>query len=377
MSIQIHEVYNNNDVKAFVKFPFQLYPKKSNWVPPIIADEIKSILPQYNPAFKHCKAKFWLAYDNNKIVGRIGTIINYNYNKKVNKNIGRFTRFECIENIEVASALLTVAENWLASEGMDEIMGPLGFNNLDHQGMLIEGFEHIPSIASEYHMPYYKEFIEQLGYTKEIDWVEFRLTVKDIPDKALKLNELIKQRHKLTVLTFNKTKELLPYGASIFKIINNAFSQLFSVDEFDDEMIQYFVNRYIKLLNPEFVKIIVNENNEPIAFIIGLPSLSEAFQKARGKLFPFGFIYILNAMKNPKVVDLMLTGIEPSCQNKGVSAILITELQNTMLEKGVKYAETTGIFENNHDAINHWKSYEHIQHKRKRCFKKRLKNEIE
>ena len=334
--MQIREVVNKKDIEAFVKFPFLIYPKNSNWVPPIIKDEIKSLMPEHNPAFNHCKAKFWLAYNENKIVGRIGAIINFNYNKKVNKNIGRFTRFECVEDIEVASMLIQTAENWLSSEGIDEVMGPLGFNNLDHQGMLIEGFEYLPSVASEYHMPYYKVFIEKLGYTKEIDWIEFRLTVKEIPDKALKLNELIKQRHKLSVVSFNKTNELLPYGSKIFNIVNNAFSDLFSVVAFDDEMKNYYINRYIKLLNPKFVKVIENEQKEAIAFIIGLPSLSEAFQKTRGKLFPFGFIHILKAMKHPVVVDLLLAGIEPSYQSKGVSAILITELQKTMLENGVK-----------------------------------------
>lgn len=369
----IREVNTKKEIEAFVKFPFSIYSKQSNWAPPIIKDEVKSLLPEHNPAFKHCKAKFWLAYDDNKIVGRIGAIINYNYNKKVNQNIGRFTRFECVENIEVASMLLQTAENWLLSENMDVVMGPLGFNNLDNQGLLIEGFEHIPSIASAYHKSYYKDFIEQLGYVKEIDWIEFRLTVKEIPDKALKLNELIKQRNKLSVISFNTKEELLPYGPKIFKVLNNAFSELFAVSAFDDDMIQYFVDRYIKLLNTKLVKVVENEQKETIAFIISIPSLSEAFQKVRGKLFPFGFIHILKALKNPKVADLMLVGVEPSYQSKGVSAILITELQKVFLEQGVQYVETTGIFENNHEAINHWKSYEHIQHKRKRCFKKPLK----
>jgi GNAT superfamily N-acetyltransferase len=372
MSVEVKEVLTLKDIKAFVLFPFDLYKGNRYWVPPIISDEIKSLQPEHNPAFRYCKTQFWLAYENNKIVGRIGAIINYEYNKKVNKAIGRFTRFECVEKIEVAALLLKTAEDWLKNEGMEVIMGPLGFNNLDHQGLLIEGFDHLPSIASEYHMPYYKDFIEQLGYKKEIDWVEFRLTIKDIPEKALKMNDLIKQRHKLNVLSFTKTKDLLPYGSKIFKVLNAAFAELFSVIAFDEVMIDYYVNRYIKLLNPKFVKLIENEQHEIIAFIIGLPSLSEAFQKARGKLFPFGFIHILKAMKHPEVVDLMLTGIEPSYQSKGVSAILITELQKTMLEHGVKYAETTGIFETNHEAINHWKSYEHIQHKRKRCFVKEL-----
>lgn len=372
MDLRISEVNNKNDLKKFVKFPFSIYKENKFWVPPIINDEIKSLIPEHNPAFKYCKAKFWLAFDGSKVVGRIGAIINIDYNKKTGQETGRFSRFECVNNIEVAALLLNTAEEWLRQQGMKIIMGPLGFNNLDHQGMMVEGFDYLPSIASEYHMPYYKDFCEQLGYVKETDWIEFRLTVREIPEKALKMNDLIKQRHKLSVLTFSKTKELLPYGEKIFKVLNAAFADLFSVVSFDEGMIQYFVDRYMKLLNPKFVKLIENEDKELIAFIIGLPSLSEAFQKAKGRLFPFGFIHILKAMKHPQVVDLMLTGIEPSYQSKGVSAILITELQKTMIEHGVKYSETTGIFETNHDAINHWKSYEHIQHKRKRCFKKEL-----
>jgi GNAT superfamily N-acetyltransferase len=372
MDIFVREVISKSDIKKFVKFPFSLYKGNKYWVPPIIADEVKGMMPQFNPTIKHCASIFWLAYADDKIVGRIGAIINFDYNKKVELFIGRFSRFECVENIEVAAKLLQTAEKWLKEHGMDVIMGPLGFNNLDHQGMLVEGFEHLPSIASEYHMPYYKDLLEKLGYTKEIDWIEFRLTVQEIPEKALKMNELIKQRHKLTVLSLKKSSQLLPYGKQIFEVLNEAFADLFSVVAFDDEMIQYLVNRYVKLLNPNFVKLIQTEDGKIIAFIIGLPSLSEAFQKANGKLFPFGFRYIMNALKHPEVVDLMLTGILPSYQNKGVSAILITELQKTMLEYGVKFTETTGIFETNHEAINHWKNYDNIQHKRKRCFKKSL-----
>ncbi len=373
MDVVIREVISKNDIRKFVKFPFSLYKGNKFWVPPLINDEVKSLMPEFNPAMKRCTSKFWLAYSNNIVVGRIGAIINADYNKKTNQPTGRFSRFECVNDMAVAEALLLRAESWLKEQGMEIIMGPLGFNNLDHQGMLVEGFDYLPSIASEYHQPYYKDLLEKLGYTKEIDWIEFRLTVKEIPEKALKLNELIKQRLKLTVLTPHTSSQLLPFGREIFDVLNEAFADLFSVVAFDDEMKDYFTNRYIKILNPKFVKLIQDENGKLIAFIIGLPSLSEAFQKAKGKLFPFGFIHIVKAKKHPQVVDLMLTGILPSYQSKGVSAILITELQKSMLEHGVKYAETTGIFETNHEAINHWKNYEHIQHKRKRCFKKSLK----
>ncbi len=372
MAVLVKEVRNKCDIKKFVKFPFKVYKGNRYWVPPIIKDEIKALMPENNPAFDFCKAKFWMAYKDNKCVGRIGGIINEKYIEKTGEKTGRFTRFEFIDDFEVSGKLLQTAEQWLKEQGMTTVQGPLGFTNLDHQGMLIEGFDHLPSIASEYHLPYYKTHLEKHGYEKEIDWVEFRLTIKEIPEKAFKLNELIKERNKLTVLSFTKSSELKPYGYRLFEVLNSAFSDLFSFITLNDKMINYYVNRYLSFLSPRFVKIIIDADKKIVGFIIGLPSLSEAFQKANGRLFPCGFYHILKALKKPEVIDLMLTGITPEAQAKGYPAILITELQKVIIEHGIKYAETTGIFETNIKAIQHWKNYEHIQHKRKRCFKKIL-----
>lgn len=372
MSVIIKEVVTPSDITKFVKLPFSIYKNNSFWVPPINADEKKSLMPEHNPAFQFCKSKFWLAYKEGKLMGRIGAIINEKHNEKMGEKNGRFSRAEFFNDIEVSTKLFETAENWLKEQGMTKILGPLGFTNLDTQGLLIEGFEHLPSIASVYHLPYYKEHIEKLGYLKEIDWVEFRLTMNDVPEKALKLNEMIKMRYKMRVQTFTSTKELLTYRHQIFGVLNEAFAELFSVTAFDQKMIEYYAIKYLKVLNPKFVKLIFLEDNELAGFIVGLPSLSEAFQKANGKLFPFGFYHILQALKKPKVMDLILTGILPKYQAKGVSAILITEIHKTIHAEGVAFVETTGIFETNHDAINHWKSYEHIQHKRRRCFVKKF-----
>ena len=254
------------------------------------------------------------------------------------------------------------------------IHGPLGFTNLDQQGLLIEGFDYLPSIASTYHHEYYQAHFEKFGYEKENDWVEFRLKVSDIPEKAIKLNDIIIKRYALNVLKFNKTKELLPYSIKIFELLNLAFEELNYVSEFDKKTMTYYADKYFKILNPKFVKV-VEKDNVMVGFIIALPSLSETMQRIKGKLFPFGVFHILNAMKKPKVVDLLLTGIDPKYQGMGVSALLITELQKTMLDHGVQHVETTGIFETNHKAIQHWKNYEHIQHKRRRCYKKLFTND--
>ncbi len=370
MAIKIKEVTTEKDFKTFVDVQFNIYKNNNYWVPPIKKDEIKALKAASNPAFRFCEAKFWNAYQDGKCVGRIGAIVNKLHNEKLNEKIGRFTRTEFINDDEVVNALFAVAEKWLKEKGMVEIQGPLGFTNLDHQGMLVEGFEHLPSVASEYHLPYYQEQLVRLGYDKKIDWIEFRLFFNGMPEKAKRGAEIVKQRSNVTVKSFTKSSELQPYAVQLFEILNEAFKDLHSVVELDKEMIDYYVKRYLIMLNPEFVKLVFDEDNNLIAFIIGLPSLSEALQKAKGSIFPFGWYHINKALKNPKVVDLMLTGILPKYQAKGVTAVLFYELHKIMEEYGVTEMETTGIFEDNQKVIQNWKNYEHIQHKRKRCWKK-------
>ena len=372
MGIEIKEVGTKKTFTDFVNVQFDIYKDNNFWVPPIKKDEIKALKPESNPAFRFCKVKFWLAYKDKKCVGRIGAIINKIYNEKVGEKVGRFSRAEFIDDIEVSKKLFLTAENWLKEQGMTEVQGPLGFTNLDHQGMLVEGFDHLPSAASEYHLPYYKEHLTNLGYDKKIDWIEFRLFLEGIPEKAKRISEIIKTRNGLTVKSFTKSSELQPYAVKLFEILNEAFKDLFSVIHLDKEMIQYYVNRYLTMLNPHFIKLIFDKDTNLVAFIIGLPSLSEGLQKANGSLFPFGWYHLKKALNHPKVVDLMLTGIIPEYQGKGVAAILISELQTVMEKHKVSEVETTGIFETNQKAIQNWKNYEHIQHKRKRCWKKTL-----
>lgn len=375
MGISIKEVSTALDYKNFVMFQFELYKNNSYWVPPIIKDEIKALQKEYNPAFKFCASKYWLVFKNGKVAGRIGAIVNQLALEKTGENIGRFTRSEFIDDNEVVDLLFSTAEKWLIDQGMKTVQGPLGYTNLDHQGMMIEGHNHLPSAASEYHLPYYKDQMERLGYEKNIDWLEFRLFIKEIPEKAQRISDMMITRNKLKVGHYTSTKELQPYAKEIFNLLNTAFDELFSVVPLNSEMIDYYIKRYLMLMNPKFVKLVFDESDKLVAFIIGLPSLSEALQKANGKLFPFGWWHIRKALKNPKVVDLMLTGILPEYQGKGVAAILINELQKVMIEHGVTDVETTGIFETNTKAIQNWKNYEHIQHKRKRCWAKTLLNQ--
>ncbi len=371
MSITIKRCESAADLKKFVQFPYDLYKQNDYWVPPIKQDELNALKKETNPALKSCEAEFWIAIKNNKVAGRIAAIINRSYNEKTGEDLGRLSRIEFIDDKEVSKALLDTAEKWVKERGMKGIHGPLGFTNLDHQAVLIEGFDHLPSIASEYHLPYYRSHFEAAGYEKEMDWVEFRLKLeKEIPEKALKLNDMIQRRYNLKVVHFNNRDEMKAYAPRVFELLNNAFSELFSFVSMNEEVSDFYIKKYFNILNPKFVKVIEDKDNNTIGFIVSLPSLSLALQKARGNLFPFGWYHITQALKKPKVVDLLLTGIHPDWQAQGVSAILITELQKVMLEHGVEYVETTGMIETNEKAINHWKNYDHIQHKRKRCFRK-------
>lgn len=374
MEITIKPVTNQTDRKAFVDFQFKLYSEDKMWVPMLKSDEIKAIDPEKNPAFNDCDAMFWIAQKDGETLGRIGAIINKNYNQERNEKLGRFSRFESINEKTVAELLLTTATDWLKNKGMTIAMGPLGFNNLDQQGMLIEGHEYLPSIGSAYHKSYYKDLLESLGWEKEIDWLEFRLTLgEQAQKKAMRGAELIKKRYGIEVKHFKSKEEMKPYATKIFEIINESFDVLPFVSKFDDKLISFYAEKYLDLLNPHFVKMTLL-NGEPIGFIVGMPSLSKAMQKANGKLFPFGFISILNARKAKGVdtVDQMLTGVITEYHSTGAAVILQAELQNEMINHNIKYIETTGIFETNDRAIKNWKNYEHIQHKRRRCFKKSL-----
>lgn len=370
--IEIKEVSGKKQLKDFVMFPYELYKNDSYYVPPIIKDEYHILQPELNPAFAFCDARFWVVYKNGKVAGRIGAIINRKYNEKIGKVKGRFSRLEFIDDPDVSALLLETAEKWLRDKGCTEIHGPLGFTNLDTQGMLIEGFDHLPSIASVYHKPYYKKHVEALGFEKENDWIEFRLTVGEQAQKKAKRGaQLIARRYGFEIVKPQSKDELRSFVKPMFKILNEAFTELPYVSPFTEELITLYSEKYIKVMDPKFVRII-KKDDRIIAFLISVPSLSEAMQKAKGKLFPFGFIHVLRALRKPKVLDLMLTGVIPEFQNAGAAVLLFAEIQEQILSMGFDQMETTGIFETNHNVISNWKNYPHIQHKRRRCFVKSL-----
>lgn len=372
MTVNIREVSCKGDYKKFVNFLYKHYKGEDNWIPPIKSDEFFSIDKEKNPAYEFCESSFWLAEDDGKVVGRVGAIINHSYNDKVGVKYGRINRIEFNDDKEISSLLFKTAESWIKEKGMEKVHGPLGFTNIDQQGLLIEGFDYLPSIASVYNHAYYQKHFEDLGYEKENDWLEFRLTIGDkISQKAIRGSALIKKRFGFESVNFTKSSELKPYSKIIFEILNDAFKELPYTVPFTDKMIEASAKKYFSILNPKFVKI-VKKDDEVIGFFVGLPSLSKAMKKANGRVFPFGILPIMKSLKHPEVIDMLLTGVKEEYQSNGVAVILIAELQAEMLKHGIDQMETTGMFETNHTAIANWKNYEHIQHKKRRCYVKDL-----
>ena len=371
--MQIVEINSKSDIKKFAKFPLKLYKGNEYYVPPLLMDEINTFLPEKNPAFEYCRAKFWLAIKDGKIAGRIAGIINDRYIEKWKNKYARFGWLDFIDDKEVSAGLLKAVEDWAKSEGMTAIHGPLGFTDMDYEGMLVEGFNELGTLATIYNFPYYPVHLERYGYVKDTDWVEFEIKVPEkIPEIAEKISKLVQERKKVRVFQAKKSKDLLPYAHGLFKVLNDAFSGLYGFVELTPKQIDKYVKQYFSFIKTDYLKLLLDENNKVAGFLIAMPSLSRALQKSQGRLFPFGFVHILKAMKNNKYIDLYLGAIRPDLQGKGADALLITEITRTAIKNKIISAESNIELESNYLVQSHWKHFEHRQHKRRRCYLKQL-----
>jgi len=372
MSIEIKEVITKNDMKKFVNLQFEIYKDNKFWAPPLKTDELHYLDAKHNPAFKFTNGKFYIAIKNGKVVGRIGAIINNRYNEKTGKKFVRFTKPEFINDPEVVDALINKVVEFGKENEMELIHGPLGFTNLDKQGLLIEGFEELQSIASVYHLPYYKEHFNRLGFEKENDWLEFQLKLDEkVLKKANRGSAMIQKRYGFEIVNFKKASEMKKYAHTIFEILNEAFDVLPYVVPLEKKLIDYYVNKYFSVLQPDFVKV-VKKDDEIVGFQIAVPSMSKAMQKANGHLSPKGLIALQKARNKNDLADLFLTGVKKKHQKAGVAVILFSEIQNALHSKGMSTFETTGVFETNNEVIANWKNYENKQHKRRRCYVKSI-----
>ncbi|MFA7360280.1 MAG: hypothetical protein WC139_04515 [Candidatus Kapaibacterium sp.] len=376
METKIVEVRNKSDLKKFVKFPLKLYKDCKQFVPPFLFDEINTFTRDKNPAFEYCEAKLWLAYQGDKIVGRIAGIINNKFIKLWNKKAIRFGFVDFIDDESVSLLLLNEVAQWGKEKGLDIIHGPLGFTDMDYEGMLIEGFNEVGTLATIYNYDYYPRHLEKMGFTKEADWVEFEIKVPNsIPEKADRIARIVQEKLKIRVLEAKTKKDLLPYGKQLFETINEAYKNLFGFVPLSDKQIQYYIKQYFGFVNPDYTKIIVDSENKLQGFVIGMPSLTKALQKSKGRLLPFGFVHILKALgKSNKYVDLYLGAIRPELQGKGADALLMTEITRSCINNKVISAESNIELETNLLVQSHWKYFDSRQHKRRRCFAREITN---
>lgn len=380
MSIIIKAIDNNDKKlkKAFVKFPINdLYKDSPYYVPSLIMDELDTLDVKKNPAFDFCEIQLFLAYKDNKIVGRIAGIINHNANKAWNKQEARFSFVDFIDEDEVVNALFQAAEKWALEKGMDSIIGPMGFTDLDPEGLLIKGFDKVSTMATKYSYPYYEKQIERLGYQKDADWNEYYIPVPHaVPERHQRIANMIMQRYGLKVLKFKNLKQITPYVSKLFNLLNEAYKPLYGFAPLTQRQIDHYVKMYVPLLRWDLVSIIIKEEtDEVVAFGIGIPSLSRGLIRSRGKLFPLGWFHLLKDLKSKKnpIVDLMLIGISPEYQGKGVNAIIFSDFIPSAYNCGFQYAESNPELEMNNKVASLWDGFNAENHKMRRAYIKHLK----
>lgn len=371
--ISIHEVSQKKELKEFVTFPFSLYKNNPYWVPPIIKDEMEGFDKNSNPVFENADARFFLAKRNGETVGRIAAIINwYEVNEQGLKKM-RFGWFDVIDDIDVTKALIDTVKNIGKEHQLSYVEGPLGFSNLDKVGVLTDGFDHIGTMITWYNHPYYKDHLEQLGFTVEKEYLENKFKFSDVDGAYYKrISAIICKRFELSPLNFKATKDILPYVDEMFELFSKSYSKLASYVPISDKQIAFFKKKYIGFINPEFIKFVIDKDGKLVAFAIVMPSFSRALQKAKGKLFPFGIFHLLNARKHVKDVTFYLIGVDPSYQNKGIPAILFSEFQKTFEEKGVVNCIRTPELAENTAIHQIWKNFNPVTHKRRCTYKQEL-----
>ena len=371
MTYSIKEISSKRDIRKFIAFPDKLYRNCPQYVPALHSDQMHSLTAA--APLKYCTRKLWLAYDSEgKIAGRICGIINPRYNELYGKKRARFSWFDTIEDIEVARLLLSTAEDWARSEGMTEIHGPLYYNTLGKQGMLVEGFENIPVFNVLYNFPYYPEFVEKLGYTKECDWLENRIKVMNPPEKIHRIAGMLMERYNLHAGSIDKLKKDKAQVKRFFEIYNEAFStSVLNFIPFTDEEIQEEAASVMPFLSDDVSSIILDDKDELVAFGIAFPDISKALQKAKGHLFPFGWLHLLRAMKNYDTIDLMINGAVPKWQNTGISAVYHCNMFEKTSAAGSQWALSNPQIETN-SAVNVWAKYDHTLYMRRRCYLKVL-----
>lgn len=377
MAITIKKVSTTKELKTFIRFNYELYKENPYSVPDLYDDMLRTFSPDKNAAFEFCEADYFLAYKEGKLVGRVAAIINHRANETWNKKNVRFGWIDFIDDLEVSRALLKTVEDWAKAKGMNTLQGPLGFTDFDAEGMLIEGFDQLSTMATIYNYPYYPQHLEKLGFEKEADWVEYKIYIPDaIPEKHQRISDLIQRKYNLKVKKYTSAKKVeADYGQAIFELMNEAYAPLFGYSALSQKQIRQYIKMYLPIVDLRMVTLITDAEDKLLGVGISMPSLSEALRKAKGRLLPLGWYYLSKVLflkKHPKMLDLLLVAIKPEYQNKGVNALLFSDLIPVYQQLGYEYAESNPELEMNGKVQAQWEYFKTEQHKRRRAFKKNI-----
>ena len=375
MAITIKKVETSKELKQFIRFNYEMYKDNPYSVPDLYDDMLNTFSRDKNAAFEFCEADYFMAYKDGKPVGRVAAIMNNRANETWDKKEVRFGWIDFIDDAEVSDALLKTVEAWGKERGATEIVGPLGFTDFDAEGMLVEGFDQLSTMATIYNHPYYPEHMVKHGYEKDADWVEFKIYIPDaIPDKHKRISEIIMRKYGLKIVKCT-SKDIKKYGQAIFDLMNEAYSQLYGYSALSPKQIKQYIKMFLPILDLRMVTLVVDSEDQVIAAGISMPSLSEALQKAKGRLLPFGWYHLLKVIflkKYPKVLDLLLVAVKPEYQNKGVNALLFYDLIPVYQNIGFEYAESNPELEVNDKVQAQWEYFKTVQHKRRRAYKRNI-----
>lgn len=379
MSVTVRPISpSKSNLTDYVLFGINLYKGNDYYVPPLIADEVATLNPTKNPAFDHCSAQSFMAYRDGEPVGRITAIINELVNERFGEQVVRFGFVDFIDDAEVVDALFKAVEQWGHRRGCTAMVGPMGFSDMDHEGMLIEGFSEMGTMATIYNYPYYPRHMERMGFVKDADWIEFRIKIPDkVPEKYLRIAEIVKKKYNLKVKKFTSREKIKDqYGHALFELINEAYSDLYGYSPLTRKQIDHYINEYLGLLRLEDVSVITDANDELVGVGISMPSMSKALRRSGGRLFPTGWYHLWKAMRgHVDVVDLMLVAVKPEYQSRGVNALIFCDLLPGYIANGYRYAESNLELESNESVQKQWEYFERRQHRRRRAWRKEIKRQ--
>lgn len=371
MSVRIIKVESKKQLKEFIKFPTVLYKDCENFVPALEGDEWDTLDPESNGAYEYCEADLFLAEKDGRTAGRVAAIINRKANETWKCNTARFGWLDFIEDEEVAKALIDTVTEWGRKRGCDQIKGPLGFTDMDKEGLLVEGYEHLSPFTCLYNYPYYDEILRKIGLEKDVDWSQKVCYIDDEMPPMFQFAEMIENRYGIHTVKPKSTRELgKKYGLSIFHMYNETFAPLFQFSPLSDKQIQRYLQTYVPILDPDYVAVCVDKNEKPIGFAFCVPSLSKAIKKSNGKLFPFGFLRILRALKKNDTLEALMIGVMPEYQGKGVNVLLFKYIHENCMKNGISRMILNPQLEENFKVQSLFEQYRTEPFMRRRAYRK-------